>query len=47
MKLKANINNKFTDNLPADILDSNETRQVVEAAFSFVNPVNPKKPKLC
>jgi uncharacterized protein YdiU (UPF0061 family) len=46
MKLKANINNKFTDNLPADILDSNETRQVVEAAFSFVNPVNPKKPKL-
>lgn len=44
--MKLNINNKFTNELPADALDSNETRQVAGAAFSYVNPVKPKKPCL-
>ena len=44
--MKLNINNKFTQELPADPLENNETRQVVGAAFSYVNPVKPKNPKL-
>ena len=44
--MKANIDNKFTNELPSDLLESNETRQVVEAAFSYVNPVKPKNPSL-
>ena len=44
--MKLNINNKFTNELPADVLETNQTRQVTDAAFSFVNPIIPKKPKL-
>ena len=41
LKLKEKINNLFTKELPADSIESNETRQVVDAAFSYVNPVKP------
>ena len=44
--MKLNITNKFTKELPADLMESNETRQVVEAAFSYINPVKPKNPSL-
>ena len=46
LKLKEKINNLFTKELPADSIESNETRQVIEAAFSYVNPVKPKNPSL-
>ena len=46
LKLKEKINNLFTKELPADSIESNETRQVVDAAFSYVNPVKPKNPSL-
>ena len=46
LKLKEKINNHFTNELPADLIESNETRQVIEAAFSYVNPVKPKNPSL-
>ncbi len=46
LKLKKKINNTFTEELPADLIENNETRQVVEAAFSYVKPVKPKNPKL-
>ncbi|MFT5754962.1 MAG: hypothetical protein ACI924_002212 [Flavobacterium sp.] len=46
LKLKEKINNTFTNELPPDLIESNEIRQVIEAAFSFVKPVKPKKPKL-
>lgn len=44
--MKLNINNIFTSKLPADIEETNHTRQVIGAAFSYVNPVKPKSPKL-
>lgn len=44
--MKLNLNNKFTNELPADVLETNQNRQVTDAAFSFVDPVLPKKPKL-
>ena len=44
--MKLNINNTFTNELPADSLETNQTRQVNGAAFSYVNPVKPKSPKL-
>ncbi|HBK83549.1 MAG TPA: hypothetical protein DDZ41_08115, partial [Flavobacterium sp.] len=40
------ITNTFSNTLPADKINSNTPRQVVEAAFSFVNPVKPKNPIL-
>lgn len=46
IKLKEKIKTLFTNELPADLIESNETRQVIEAAFSYVNPVKPKKPSL-
>ncbi|CAM3548026.1 YdiU family protein [Flavobacterium gelidilacus] len=46
LKLKEKIKNLFTNELPADLIESNQTRQVIEAAFSYVNPVKPKKPSL-
>nr|WP_026715590.1 YdiU family protein [Flavobacterium gelidilacus] len=44
--MKEKIKNLFTNELPADLIESNQTRQVIEAAFSYVNPVKPKKPSL-
>lgn len=46
LKIEKKINNIFSTELPADLIENNETRQVFEAAFSFVNPVKPKNPKL-
>jgi uncharacterized protein YdiU (UPF0061 family) len=42
LKLIEKINNTFTNELPADSIESNETRQVFEAAYSYINPVKPK-----
>ena len=44
--MKLNIDNTFTSELPPDTIETNQTRQVLGAAFSFVNPVKPKKPAL-
>ena len=44
MQLK--INNIFSSKLPADSLETNETRQVVNACFSYVTPRIPSNPKL-
>lgn len=44
MKLK--INNRFTAELAADVDESNVTRQVYNACFSFVIPRVPSNPKL-
>ena len=44
--MKLNLNNTFTNELPADSIESNQTRQVLEAAFSYVNPIKPKNPSL-
>ncbi len=40
------INNRFTAELPADSNETNEIRQVSNAVFSYVNPTEPKNPKL-
>lgn len=40
------INNRFTAELPADPDLTNETRQVKNTAFSYVNPTKPSNPKL-
>ncbi|QSB25057.1 YdiU family protein [Flavobacterium sp. CLA17] len=40
------INNRFTAELPADPDESNETRQVTNALFSYVNPTKPANPQL-
>nr|WP_315222591.1 YdiU family protein [uncultured Flavobacterium sp.] len=40
------INNRFTNELPADPNETNEVRQVSNAVFSFVNPTTPSNPKL-
>lgn len=37
---------KFTNNLPADAITENYTRQVPKAAYSFVTPRIPSNPKL-
>ncbi|KIX21496.1 hypothetical protein SY27_07255 [Flavobacterium sp. 316] len=44
--MKLNIKNRFTNELPSDIVEVNEPRQVVEACFSYVKPQNPSNPKL-
>lgn len=44
MELK--INNRFISELPADVNETNETRQVLNACFSFVTPRIPSNPKL-
>ncbi len=41
-----NIQNKFTNELPADKNDSNEVRKVFDACFSYVNPTPSSNPKL-
>ncbi len=43
---KLKLNNTFTNDLPADPVEANIPRQVAEACFSFVNPVQPKKATL-
>ena len=40
------INNRFTAELPSDPEETNETRQVKNTLFSYVNPTKPSKPKL-
>jgi uncharacterized protein YdiU (UPF0061 family) len=44
MQLK--INNQFSTSLKADPNDTNTSRQVLNAAFSYVNPRVPSNPKL-
>ncbi|WP_395064454.1 YdiU family protein [Flavobacterium sp.] len=44
MQLK--INNRFSSELPADTNESNNTRQVLNACFSYVTPRIPSNPKL-
>lgn len=44
MQLK--INNKFSSELPADANETNKTRQVLKACFSYVTPRIPSNPKL-
>lgn len=44
--MKFQLNNTFTDELPADALTSNDRRQVTEACYSFVHPTKTKAPKL-
>ncbi|MBP1224571.1 protein adenylyltransferase SelO [Flavobacterium sp. 1355] len=40
------INKRFTAELPADVNETNEIRQVSNALFSYVNPVKPSNPVL-
>lgn len=40
------IDNSFTETLPADKIKENYVRQVSEAAYSFVEPKKPSNPKL-
>jgi uncharacterized protein YdiU (UPF0061 family) len=40
------INNRFSNELTADVSEINTPRQVLNAAFSFVNPKKPSNPKL-
>ncbi|MES2747378.1 MAG: YdiU family protein [Bacteroidota bacterium] len=44
--MNLNIHNRFTSELPADKDESNVTRQVNEACFSYVMPRIPSHPKL-
>ncbi len=44
--MKLNLNDTFNQQLPADSNVSNTRRQVFDAAFSFVSPRVPSKPKL-
>ena len=44
--MNLDIQNTFLNNLPADSISSNVSRQVVEAAYSFVNPQKPDHPSL-
>ena len=41
-----NIQNRFTNELPADSEEKNFVRQVEQSCFSYVNPIIPKNPKL-
>jgi len=44
MQLK--VSNRFISELPADINETNETRQVLNACFSYVTPRVPSNPRL-
>ncbi len=44
--MQLNIQNKFTAELPADSDESNTTRQVHNACFSYITPRIPSNPKL-
>ena len=37
---------KFNTNLPSDPIEENYTRQVNNAAFSYITPKTPSRPKL-
>jgi uncharacterized protein YdiU (UPF0061 family) len=45
-KMKLKINNRFSRELPADADETNVTRQVKNACFSYVKPQIPSNPKL-
>jgi uncharacterized protein YdiU (UPF0061 family) len=45
-KMKLKINNRFSRELPADADETNVTRQVKNACFSYVTPQIPSNPKL-
>jgi uncharacterized protein YdiU (UPF0061 family) len=45
-KMKLKINNRFSRELPADPDETNVTRQVKNACFSYVTPQIPANPKL-
>lgn len=45
-KMKLKINNRFSTELPADPDETNSTRQVKNACFSYVIPQIPSNPKL-
>jgi uncharacterized protein YdiU (UPF0061 family) len=45
-KMKLKINNRFSTELPADADETNVTRQVKNACFSYVTPQIPANPKL-
>jgi hypothetical protein len=40
------INNRFSEELPADADETNVTRQVKNACFSYVTPQIPSNPKV-
>ena len=42
---KVRLNSTFTNNLPADPSEINESRQVREACYSYVNPISPSNPE--
>ena len=44
--MKFNIQNTFSEKLPADPNVSNTRRQVFESAFSYVNPTPPTNPEV-
>ncbi len=44
--LKFNIQNTFTNELPADPIQENSRRQVTEACFSYVTPKKTSNPKI-
>ncbi len=46
MQLKAQITNRFTDQLPADPTLENTRRQVIEAVYSWVTPIKTSNPSL-
>lgn len=46
MALNLNLNTLFIDNLPADTIKENYTRQVQQACYSFVTPQKTTKPEL-
>jgi uncharacterized protein YdiU (UPF0061 family) len=45
-KMKLKINNRFSKELPADADETNVTRQVKNACFSYVTPQIPSNPKV-
>jgi serine/tyrosine/threonine adenylyltransferase len=44
--MELNIKNNFITKLPSDTIETNYTRQVPNASFSFVKPTIPSNPKL-
>ena len=44
--MKLHIQNNFTSELPADVAQTNEPRQVHNACYSFVEPKKPSNPSL-
>jgi hypothetical protein len=45
-KMKLKINNRFSEELPADADETNVTRQVKTRVFSYVTPQIPSNPKV-